>query len=656
MPIRITTVLFLVPVLALALVACDGPTSELSTAQVAPKSTYDVVRDDVPKWLEYAANSRAESASLKRELARPVAELQSLNLQHVTTMRALYGVREHRPIWVDLTTSGPARLSAAGTALREALAAAHAEHGFYDDQLHRETLGQLFGAAEGGERGTFEDVRFEAAELKLVQEWADGNPDATPEELAMALGEADGPTPRLAAMIGKRVDELRGDSRERVRLDLYLTDALVEYGMQMKWNNPAWHEGVEWPEHLQAPETDTRLGWQDLRKARRDLLAMRTMQPVFSAPGEVDALLATLQPRMEQYERLKGAFVEYAKIVADGGWEKLPEDAGGLKLGDEGEGVAALKRRLRAEGYWKGDDGPRFTESLVEALEDYQRTHQLWEKGVLSRETKASLDVSAERRLAQIRVALQRWRDSAIADDEHYVFVNIPDFHVEVWKDGERKMRFKSVVGATTHERDPDSGAFEYVHRTPTLTSQIEHVVLNPYWWVPRDIATNELEPQIEKNPFWLKENGYEYAANDRGEATLRQRPGPNNALGKVKINFPNDHQVYMHDTPEKNLFRWPARAFSHGCIRLENPMEFAKYLLEADGQWDQDKVDGLLEAGAEKWLTLSNPVPVHVEYYVVRVDDLGRANFLADLYREDARLMSAAMKRGEETVPTAGR
>src|SRR5690606_18490676 len=107
---------------------------------------------------------------------------------------------------------------------------------------------------------------------------------------------------------------------------------------------------------------------------------------------------------------------------------------------------------------------------------------------------------------------------------------------------------------ATTHQRDPDSGAFEYVHATPSVSSTIEHVVLNPYWWVPADIVKNEIEPEIAKNPWYLTQHNYEWAEDDRGEAALRQRPGPGNALGKVKINFPNDHQIYMHDTPEKEL------------------------------------------------------------------------------------------------------
>ena len=362
--------------------------------------------------------------------------------------------------------------------------------------------------------------------------------------------------------------------------------------------------------------------------------------------GGVGGVLDGLVPPFEQYDRLVRAFEQYARIVADGGWPQLPDATGTLEVGDDAEAVAVLKRRLRAEGYWEGDETTSFGPSLADALRAYQRTHQLWEKGSLSKETRASLDVSAERRLAQVRVALQRWRESGVGAASHYVFVNIPDFHVEVWQDGARKMRLRTVVGATTHERDPRSGAFEYVHATPEVSSAIEHVVFNPYWWVPRDIAAQEIEPQVANNPWYLQEHGYEYAEDDRGQAVIRQKPGPDNSLGRVKINFENPYQIYMHDTPEKKLFNWPARAFSHGCIRVQQPMRLVRHLLEHDGQWDDATIQSIQDAGTEKWLTLARPVPVHIEYYVVRVDDLGRVNFLSDLYARDVSRMRAALDR----------
>ncbi len=642
-------VLFLASPLA---VSCDSrPTPD--AAVVAQKSTFDLVRDDVPRWMEFATVEQLESASLRDELSRPLSELQGVGLRHVPVLRALYGTRAHRPVWVDLTSRTDGALNAHGETLFDAMQAASRAHGLDPADVHEAAILELT-QSTGGTASAFADVRFEAAELTLVGAWAQAHPKATPEELARAMARRDGPTPRIAAMIEDRMGTLANDSRNRVRLDLHLSDALVQYGMQMRWANDAWTRDFAWPDHLKEPHADTRIGWDDLRRERRALAARTELAPLFAKPEQIARSLTALLPPFEQYERLSRSFVEYGKMVELGGWQKLPDGIGELKVGSESDAVTKLKERLRAEGYWQGDQSAKFTNSLADALKEYQRTHQLWEKGTLSRETRASLDVPANRRLAQLRIALERWRESNIGADGHYVFVNIPDMHVEAWKGGERRLRMKVVVGATTHKRDPVSGAFEYVHATPSVSSRIEHVVLNPYWWVPADIVKEEIEPAIAKNPWYLSEHNYEWTEDDRGEAALRQRPGDNNALGRVKINFPNEHQIYMHDTPERPLFRFPARAFSHGCIRLERPMELAKYLLEADEQFDQTTVDTHLAAGSEKWIKLANPLPIHVEYYVVRVDDRGRANFLSDLYRRNAHRIRGALALGERTEEPA--
>lgn len=645
------TAIFFLLLWPLGLTACHDATPPSAAAPT--KSAVDVVRDDLAHWMSFAAAEQSESASLQQELKRPIADLQALGLRHVQVLRTLYSSRAHRPAWIDLTGSTTSALNPHGEVLFETILDAGRTHGLDPSDLRESTLLELARAIEPAAQ-PFEDVRLEAAELAQLGAWGARHPDATATDVARALADRTGPAPRLAEMIHERAAALGGESRGRVRLDLHLSDALVEYGMQMRWANDAWTRDVAWPDHLTAPAADTRLGWDELRAERRDLVARQTLAPLFAEPARVGAVLAELPPPFEQYTRLTTALTQYRAFVDAGGWQPLPENLGELKVGDDHPGVSALKDRLAAEGYWHGDRSPKFGPSLADALREYQRTHQLWEKGTLSRETRASLNVPAAKRLAQIRVSLDRWRESSIGPDTHYVFVNVPDFHVEAWKDGVRDLRIKAVVGSTTHERDPETGAFAYVHATPSVRSRIEHVVLNPYWWVPADIVRNEIEPELARNPWYLQENDYEWAEDDRGEAALRQRPGPKNALGKVKLNFPNDHQIYMHDTPEKQLFRWPARAFSHGCIRLERPMELARYLLEQSGQWDEGSVNAALEAGKEQWLTLKNPLPVHVEYYVVRVDDRGRVNFLSDLYRRDLHRMRAALATGEVGAQTS--
>lgn len=629
--------------------ACE-PTStpRLDAGAAVEASAHEALRDDLPRWLEFVATERVESKSLERELQRPVAELEEIGLRHTDVVRALYGIRKHRPAWVDPAGTQNTGLTPDGKLLWDTMLAAEATHALDPDELHVATIGSLLRGIEKRTPSTFADVRFEPAERRLVEELASDSPDSSVEELARTLARRDGPTPRLAQMVEARVKELESTSLNRARVDVLLSDALVEYGTRLRWQHPAHFREFAWPDHLQKPQVDTRLAWDDLRSARRRLVAKRELMPAFEDTHKIAETLDVLVPHYEQYGRLSEVHREYQQIVEQGGWPELPQDVAELQSGASDPAVSTLKQRLAAEGYWSGDRTEQFGESLRAALAAYQRTHQLWETGTLSRETRASLNVPAQRRLAQIRVAMQRWRESKVGDDDYFVHINIPDFHAELWKGGERKMRFKTVSGATTQGPDPQTGRPAFVHATPTVSSEIEHIVINPYWWVPDDIRRNELEPKLAQEPNFFVENGFEYALDDRGEKALRQRPGAKNALGSVKLLFENPYQIYLHDTPEQQLFKWPARAFSHGCIRLQKPMELAQFLLEQEGRWNDEQIRQYRESGEEKWLVLEDPVPVHVEYYVVRVDDLGKANFLSDLYRENARRMAAEIARLE--------
>jgi murein L,D-transpeptidase YcbB/YkuD len=310
-----------------------------------------------------------------------------------------------------------------------------------------------------------------------------------------------------------------------------------------------------------------------------------------------------------------------------------------LKRGSSSEHIPTVKERLRIEGYFDGDDSKTFTNELRRALLTYQRTHQLWENGWLTPQTMRSLNDTATERWNQIRLTLERWRESRVGPDTHYVHVNIPDFHASVWRDGERDMYFKIVVGSTSKERT-DDGELIYKHATPRFSDRLDYIVFNPYWNVPESIREKELEPKFEEKPEHFEEKHYEYFTDRNGHRFLRQKPGPHNALGKVKFLFPNRYNVYMHDTPDKHLFKHPFRAYSHGCVRIQDPMKFAHYLLDLDGRWKdekrQEKLDEWYAKEGETWVNLRHELPVHIEYFVVRVDDNGHANFLADLYRLD--------------------
>jgi murein L,D-transpeptidase YcbB/YkuD len=314
-----------------------------------------------------------------------------------------------------------------------------------------------------------------------------------------------------------------------------------------------------------------------------------------------------------------------------------------IRAGREYEIIPALRRRLAAEGYFDGDlESIEYDRPIRDAVERYQVTHQYRDNGRLTEPMVDSLNTPAADRVGQIAVSLQRWRESMVGNDAYYLFVNVPDYHTEVWREGRREMRFRTIVGSTQHFTRRETGEVVYRRATPFLDRTMRYIVFNPYWNVPQSIMLNEYDPNLEENPLWYEKNGYEVMYNENGTRWVRMLPGPGNALGEVKFLFPNEHAVYMHDTPNRALFERTNRAFSHGCMRIEDPMALAEYLLGQDRGWDRDRVDRAREDGTEQWVTLRSPVAVHVEYYVVRVDDDGNANFLSDLYRRDQPLLAA--------------
>jgi murein L,D-transpeptidase YcbB/YkuD len=318
----------------------------------------------------------------------------------------------------------------------------------------------------------------------------------------------------------------------------------------------------------------------------------------------------------------------------------VPIDMGS---GASAEHVLALRQRLAAENYLPADavQIPAWDSPLGSAVEHYQTTHQLSITGTVSEETLSSLNVSAVRRLAQIHTTMERWRNARSLRHVHgeYIAVSLPDFHAELWDRDERVYRWRVIIGRTRNVRTRGGGT-EVQGLTPLFSDTMLYVVFNPYWNVPRDIRNDEYQPLIDADPNWLFDNGFEMVTNADGSDFLRQLPGPGNALGVVKFLFPNEHDVYMHDTPTRNLFSRTIRAFSHGCVRVHEPLQLAHVLLQRDRDWSEFQteayIEDQLESGEEKWVSLTRPIPIHIEYYSVRGDDDGRMNFLADIYRHD--------------------
>lgn len=434
-----------------------------------------------------------------------------------------------------------------------------------------------------------------------------------------------------------------------IDLEFLLTEAFFRYGADASLGdvnldalNEKWFE---------------KNGEADLVLALQDALLTDTLE----------ATLKSFPPQQEEYRKLQAVFAQYQTIASQGGWPTVP--AGVLwQFGDRGEGVAKLQARLRASGdlgtistnastsihpisskqesrVLVGKEEAFFDEATVQAVENFQRRHNLAVTGVVNKETLSALNVSADIRTRQIARNLERWRRLPKDLGNRHIAVNVPDFMLEVVENDRPVMDMKVVVGKIMQQR-----------ATPTFSALMKYVVLNPYWNVPKNIAEKELLPLSRKNPTYFARNKFTLRRIPVGvkqvpdpnatdgslipvrtyEYALRQGPGPKNALGRVKFMFPNDHSVYLHDTPSKDLFNRTVRAFSHGCIRIEKPVDLAEYLLQGTPKGSRDAILATFKHTKEQTVWLPEPVPVHIQYWTAWVADDGTLQFRNDIYGYD--------------------
>jgi murein L,D-transpeptidase YcbB/YkuD len=353
----------------------------------------------------------------------------------------------------------------------------------------------------------------------------------------------------------------------------------------------------------------------------------------------VSTLLAELRPAGHQYRRLKAAARHYRGMINRGETYTALPTTRILRRGSTGPGVALLRTRLTEEGFPsepKVEHTEHFEHTLTTALAGFQRLHALEPAERVGPGTRRLFDRTPTERLAAVHRALYRWR-AAPARAGFYVQINIPDYYGELWQDGQRKHRFRVVVGRSRIDefgKRPDA--------TPSLASKITEVVYNPFWNVPPRILEEEVlaDPAVrdlysqDERWYWLSEHGYEVRFPGTPSEYVRQLPGRHNALGRVKILFRNPYAIYLHDTPHRSLFKKSRRAFSHGCVRVQDPLKLARLLLERDGRYNPRKVRDWLSGAEPTRIELSRPIPIFVDYILVQVDDAGRVRFLDDLYR----------------------
>lgn len=619
----------------------------------------DIARDITP-YVKRKMETLRSSSLLEDRLSENALHLE-IAPDHLAALRQLYSARAWAPIFVQ-----NGELTPAGVAVSEMMLTAE-DHGFDPADFHapriQEDVASLaLYAAPARIHGALELLPQDRdALLEWVQEQMEDD-DALPSkasvlDLIVHGGDAS-PVPELSALIRGRIAEVEPLAAIASDLELLLADGFLRWSIAQRFSNlryittdianaRGWRiivddevystrqPGSPYSEPMPDPELLT-----DIRDTEVALtLATEYFQQALK-DNDFGRALREIAPPFKDYADLVRAAKKYRAIVLTGGWNALPQTHE-LSKGDHGPEVAALKARLAAEGYFSGDTSDQtFDDALRTALLTYQETHQLRGTATLSDETFTSLNVPAIERLAHIHVVLERWRHARIGEDvdDQYIIVNVPDFHVELWDKGERIHRMRAVVGATRHWRDED-GVMQVDGRTPLFSDVMQYLVFNPFWNVPHSLA-RRYEREMEENPNWLEENGFEYIPTEEGGELLRQLPGTQNAMGLVKFLFPNEHDIYLHDTNQRHLFNHAFRNYSHGCVRVADALDFAALLIARDRNISRRAgtrfVEQKLEAGEDQWVGLRTPVPVHIEYHSVRVDDEGYTNFLADFHRRD--------------------
>jgi murein L,D-transpeptidase YcbB/YkuD len=353
----------------------------------------------------------------------------------------------------------------------------------------------------------------------------------------------------------------------------------------------------------------------------------------------LDKAMAAMRPQDEDYAGLQKELARYRALVAKGGWTKVPEGHA-LKRGqsDAPQRMAALRSRLAAEGFsiaqGTGPDATpagapgRYDAALAAAVAQFQARHAIGVDSMLGAETVNALNVPATYRLGQIAANLERHRWMPRTLGDRYVVVNVPAFRLEAYDKGEKALEMKVIVGQEYEDK-----------ATPVFSDKMETVVFRPYWNITPEIQAKEIAPKIAANPGYMAAENLEYY-RDGGQTRIRQRPGGKNALGLVKFLFPNDFNIYMHDTPSHELFNKDVRAFSHGCIRLEKPAELAQWVLG----WDAERVRSQMEQGRDNHaVKLPHKIPVYITYATAYIRD-GQLYFGNDLYHRDERIVNATM------------
>jgi len=374
--------------------------------------------------------------------------------------------------------------------------------------------------------------------------------------------------------------------------------------------------------------------------------------------SDVSAVLEEAEPPFAGYRRSEAALLRYTELLGKDTGEKLPPSAKPIDPGQQYAGVPRLTQFLQLVGDLPADAAPSadpqlYGGALVEAVKSFQRRHGLQDDGRLGAETLKQLNVPLSDRVRQLQLALERWRWAPSEFSAPPIIVNIPDFQLRALDEANKiDLKMRVVVGKAMRTE------------TPVFSRDMTYVVLRPYWNVPPSILRGEIVPAIQRNREYVATRRYEVTTFDgkvvtdgtisddvlaqlkAGKLTVRQKPGPTNALGLVKLMFPNEFNVYLHSTPAREAFSRTRRDFSHGCIRVEQPAELTTWALRNNPGWTLDRVKESMTSGKDNvTVKLTTPIPVFIVYATALAYENDEVHFYDDIYGHDASLAKALAK-----------
>lgn len=426
------------------------------------------------------------------------------------------------------------------------------------------------------------------------------------------------------------------------RLDKQLTDALIRYLRDL-------HQGRLNPDILQ-------------HRFKTPPLSMFNPRSIIANARTTDRLAQALNdavPKVPMYESLRTTMNAYRAMGLPTAWQGAlpPLPARSLKPGDAYTGLTTLAARLVTLGDLPSSTiVPALYEGeLIEAIQRFQTRHGLDADGVVGPATLAQLEVTPPQRTRQMALTLERLRWTPLLYGPRMIVVNIPEFVLRAYETQgshvKLDLEMRIIVGRALDTR------------TPIFLEDMRFIEFSPYWNVPRSIARGETLPKLRRDPAYFTQQGFEFVSQDgtiersisdaaidavqRGEWRIRQRPGPHNALGDIKFIFPNDQNIYLHHTPAPQLFSRTRRDFSHGCIRIESPVQLALFVLRGSPEWTETRIDEAMRAGKSRTIKLDQSIPVLIAYSTAVVKNGGKVYFYPDIYQQDARLEQALRNAG---------